>query len=99
MNETLTEGTAAAAGTDVPDLRERAMVRLRKRRELAANVLAYVMVNAFLVVIWAVTGAGYFWPVFPMAGWLIGLVFHGWDTFGSEPSEERIRREMERLGR
>src|SRR5438552_3785580 len=27
------------------------------------------MVNTFIVAIWAVTGAGFFWPVFPMVGW------------------------------
>lgn len=80
-------------------LREQAIVRLRKKREFAAHLLAYVMVNTLLVVVWAVSGAGFFWPIFPMMGWGIGLVFHAWDTYGGTPSEERIRREMERLER
>ncbi len=33
----------------------------------------YVAVNAGLVAIWASTGMGFPWPVFPAFGWLIGL--------------------------
>jgi 2TM domain len=81
-------------------LRERALERLKKKSEFRAHLLAYVLVNAFLVVIWAVTGADFFWPVFPIAGWGIGLAFHAWDTYGDrEPTEEQVRREMDRLER
>ena len=79
------------------DLRGRAVARISKKRDFRAHLLAYVTVNTFLVVIWAVVGGGFFWPIFPMVGWLIGLIFHAWDTFGGEPSEERIRREMDRI--
>jgi 2TM domain len=78
-------------------LRSRALVSLRKKHEFVAHVLAYVLVNSFLVAIWAVTGDGFFWPIFPMVGWAIGLVFHGWDTYSRPPSETRIREEMDRL--
>ncbi|WP_406047153.1 hypothetical protein [Kribbella sp. NBC_00889] len=39
-------------------LREQAVIELRKRRDLAGHVLAYLTVNTFLVVIWYLTGAG-----------------------------------------
>lgn len=57
------------------DLRRRAEKRLEDRSDLGAHVLAYVLVNGFLVVIWAMTGgpSGFFWPAFPMLGWGIGL--------------------------
>ena len=80
-------------------LRRMAVERLKKKREFGAHVLAYVLVNAFLVVIWAITtDDGFFWPLFPILGWGIGLAFHAWETL-SRPafSEERIRREMDRL--
>lgn len=41
------------AGNDV--LRDRAIKRLKKRRDFSAHLLVYVLVNAFLVVIWALT--------------------------------------------
>jgi hypothetical protein len=32
---------------------------------------------ALLVVIWALTGMGYFWPIWPAVGWGIGILSHG----------------------
>jgi len=81
------------------DLRALARARLVKRREFTAHLAAYVLVNMFVVAIWAVTGAGFFWPVFPILGWGIGVFFHGWDTFSEPLSEDSIDREVERLRR
>lgn len=41
---------------------------------LPADLRPYLAVNAMLVVIWAATGAGYFWPIWPILGWGIGLL-------------------------
>lgn len=79
------------------DLRERAVTSLRKKRDFASHLLLYLVVNAFLVAIWAMTGAGYFWPIWSIVGWGIGVFFHGWDVYARPPSEERIRKEMRRL--
>jgi uncharacterized membrane protein len=79
------------------NLRDEAIKRLKAKSEFKAHLLAYVLVNTFLVVIWAVTGADFFWPIFPLLGWGIGIMFHAWDVYGSSPSEEKIRREMDRL--
>jgi hypothetical protein len=55
-------------------------------------------VNSVIVGIWAATGSGFFWPVFPILGWGIGIVFHAWDVFTTQRiSEERIEREIDRL--
>ncbi len=85
--------------TQGDDLRALARSRLVKRREFTAHIAAYVFVNVFIVAIWAFTGAGFFWPVFPILGWGIGLFFHGWETYSEPLSEERIDREVERLRR
>ena len=37
------------------------------------QVLAFLLVNTMLLVIWAATGAGYFWPIWPLLGWGIPL--------------------------
>lgn len=92
MLEEPNERTSAEDG-----LRGRAVERLRKRSEFAAHALVYLLVNGFVLAIWAMTGAGFFWPVFPIAGWGIGLVMHAWDVYRRGPSEARIREEIERL--
>ncbi len=33
------------------------------------GLLAYIVVNSLLVALWAVTGAGYFWPAYVIAAW------------------------------
>jgi hypothetical protein len=81
------------------DLREQALARIKKKREFMGHLLAYVLVNGLLVGIWAATGAGFFWPVFPLLGWGIGLVFHALDVYREPPSEAEITREMNRLRR
>ena len=79
-------------------LRDRAIRRLKKRRDFFAHLLVYVMVNGFIVVIWALTSQGFFWPIFPMVGWGIGVVMNAWDVWrGDELDEDAIVREMNRL--
>ncbi|MGZ5351823.1 MAG: 2TM domain-containing protein [Actinomycetota bacterium] len=100
MDDRTEPGTGAApAPPDEAGLRALALERLKKKHEFYPHLLAYVLVNAFLVVIWAISSDdGFFWPVFPILGWGIGLAFHAWDTF-SRPSftEDKIRREIDRL--
>jgi hypothetical protein len=80
-------------------LRERAIKRLKKRRDLAGHLLVYVLVNSFIVLIWVMTNdGGFFWPVFPIVGWGIGVVMNAWDVYRSDEFDEsRIRREMAHL--
>jgi hypothetical protein len=64
-----------AALTD--DLPRAQLARRRdERRELAEHVRSYLAVMALLVAIWALTGADYFWPVWPALGWGIGVLSH-----------------------
>ena len=81
-------------------LREQAIRRLKKKRDFQGHLLVYVLVNAFIVAIWAVTGSGFFWPIFPIIGWGIGVVLNAWDVYrADELDEDRIGREMEMLRR
>ena len=44
------------------------------RHSWREQVAPYAMVMAMLVGIWAVTGMGYFWPIWPMMGWGIPVM-------------------------
>jgi vacuolar-type H+-ATPase subunit I/STV1 len=82
------------------ELRDLAKESLKKKSEFRAHLLAYLLINAFFVAIWAVTGSGFFWPAFLIGGWGIGLAFHAWDVYEERPpTDERIQREMDRLAR
>jgi hypothetical protein len=79
------------------DDRERVRRRLQARRDLGAHLVSYVVVNAFLVVIWALTGGGYFWPAWVLGAWGVGLVLHAWDVFVRRPvTEADIDNELRR---
>lgn len=85
---------------DPADERAAAIKRLSARRDFMAHIVAYVIINAGIVLIWFATGRGYFWPGWVLGAWGIGLVMHAWDTFGRRPiSEEDIQREMARTSR
>jgi hypothetical protein len=59
-----------------------------------------VLVNALLVVIWAVSKdpGDFFWPIFVIVGWGIGVAANAWDVYGSKPiTDDAIRREQDRL--
>src|SRR5581483_8047937 len=43
---------------------------------LRAHALAYGMLNVLLVVVWAATTRGYFWPEWPMLGFALSLGTH-----------------------
>jgi hypothetical protein len=88
-------------GTRESELRDRAVKRIKKRRDFYGHLLIYSLVNTFLVVIWALTNVhGFFWPVFPIVGWGIAVVMNAWDVYhNDELDEEQIRREIERMQR
>ena len=75
-----------------------AIDRITDKRDLRNHALIYCTVNVLLVVIWAATGAGYFWPIWVIGGWGIGLGAHAWRVYGEQPiSEADIIDEMQRL--
>ena len=82
------------------DRRQAAAKRLKDRRDFRSHLSVYLVVNVLLVAIWALSGAGYFWPIWAMLGWGVGLVFHWWDAYMHKPiTEEQIEREMDRVAR
>ncbi len=81
------------------ELRQEAVERLNERRGFLVHLGAYLIVNAALLVLWTLSGGGYYWPVWTAFGWGIGVAFHAWGVLvgHTEPSETRIKREMRRM--
>jgi hypothetical protein len=81
------------------ELRAEAIKAVKRKREFKNHVIAYIIVNAFLVVVWYFAGAGYFWPAWVMGGWGIGVAFNAWEVYGRTHgaiSEAEIQREIDR---
>ena len=82
------------------EIRKLATRRVRERRGFYAHLTAFILVNLMLVAIWYFTGAGYFWPMWVMLFWGIGLVFNAVSVFargdiGSERTA--IEKEIEKI--
>jgi hypothetical protein len=85
------------------DLRARAEARVKAREDFRIHLLVYVLVNAFLWLIWFASdgsvAGGLPWPAFASIGWGIGLVAHWWTVYGVDETrrEQEIEKEMRRL--
>ncbi|MEP1095893.1 MAG: 2TM domain-containing protein [Cyclobacteriaceae bacterium] len=70
-----------------------------KRVDFKHHFLIYVVVIAFLWAIWAATGSGYMWPVWPTGGWGIAIFFHyvgafnPFNLFSVEKEIEKLKKE------
>ncbi|MBB2946659.1 hypothetical protein FB565_006427 [Actinoplanes lutulentus] len=82
-------------------VRARAIRQLHLKRGLQIHALIYVMANIIQVVVWfAYTSEQFFWPLWSILGWGIGLVFHIWAVYsGASLDEDRIEREVNRINR
>ncbi len=78
------------------DHRQQAIRRIRAKREFRTHLTVYLAVNAVLVLIWFATGAGYFWPMWPMLGWGIAVAIHAFTVYmgTSQITEAQIEDEM-----
>jgi hypothetical protein len=84
-----------------PSLQEMAEKRVKSRIELLEHIGIYIVINGFLVVVWALSGAGYPWFLWVMAAWGLGLAFHilGY-ILGSRSDTSRhkmIEKEVEKI--
>jgi hypothetical protein len=81
---------------DRDEQRETALKRVKAKRDFRNHVAAYLIVNTMFVFIWALSGAGYFWPIWIIASWGVGLAFNAWAVYFEKPiTADKIRREME----
>lgn len=74
----------------------------KKRAAFKWSFSAYVFVNAFLLCVWFFTIGpdGYFWPIWSMLGWGIGILFQylaayqGNNIFTAEQEYERLKNQQ-----
>ena len=82
------------------ELRTQAVHRLKSRHAFWRTAFTFLVVAGLLVVVWLLSGMGYFWPAWAMLGMGIALAFAAVGTFGPHsvgPSESQINAEMDKL--
>ncbi|MCU0279374.1 MAG: 2TM domain-containing protein [Candidatus Nanopelagicales bacterium] len=80
--------------------RKAAVKRINDKRSFWRVLGVFVIVSALLTAIWAMSGAGYFWPMWAMFGMGIAAAFMAWGAYGpaqAPPSEAQIDAEMRKM--
>lgn len=62
---------------------QEAKKRVKETKDFYFHIIAYILVNAVLVVINLLTSPEYLWSIWPIIGWGIGLVIHAFSIFGN----------------
>ena len=78
--------------------REAAIKRIRDKEGFRIDLVSFLAVGTVFVLIWALTGAGYVWPIWPLGLWGVGLVIHAYVVYGTRPlTEDQIQKELKHL--
>jgi class 3 adenylate cyclase len=104
---TMSELDALIADLPSPPAPGRGRRRSALEGSVRIHLAIYVVVNVMLVGIWAASGGGYFWPVWPILGWGIGVGCHAAPLLakgtrrrrGDTAAPERARGRRPRPGR
>lgn len=75
----------------------------RRRAGFKRSFISYIVVNAFLIGVWYFSSGSnsYFWPIWPMLGWGIGIVmqyagaYHGHNMLTAEQEYERLKQKQQ----
>ena len=87
------------AGDDA-DRRKAAEKRIASQRAFVRYLGTWAIVSIILIGIWALSGRGYFWPIWAIGGMGIAALFMALGSYGPSsgpPSEERIQAEMKKM--
>jgi len=87
--------------TDDVELRRLAARRADMKLAFRSHLFAYVVVNAGLVAINLITSRDYFWAIWPIIGWGVGLAAHAVTVYmdGEGMRDRMIQQELEKLRR
>jgi hypothetical protein len=59
------------------------------RRAFYRALFAYVVINLFLIGVWAFSGGGAFWPIWVILVWGLGMAFYAFRVFGPQDGRSR----------
>jgi hypothetical protein len=82
------------------EIRKVATQRVQAKKGFYSHLTAYILVNLMLLAIWYFTGAGYFWPMWVLLFWGIGLIVNGITVFARRDmgwEKREIEKEMEKI--
>lgn len=88
--------------TETPNEKDPVLWKQAKKRvAFRRHLFSYIIINGFIWALWFFTGReeegnGFPWPVWPTAGWGIGLAFNFYDTYFGKRTGA-VEREYDKL--
>jgi hypothetical protein len=80
---------------------QKAKERVENKIGFFTHLAAFVIINLVLIGINLVTTSDYYWFIWPLIGWSVGLLFHGIAVFvfmgDSSLKERMIEKEMRKV--
>jgi 2TM domain len=58
-----------------------------RRKAFWAHFVSFLAVNLFLILLNLITSPSYFWAIFPVLGWGLGLFFHWWSVYQTKSQD------------
>lgn len=69
--------------------------QIQRWRDFGSHAFAYVTVNIVFIVLWAIRGNGFFWPMYPLLGWGLGLSAQHFNVvIRGQITDEDVRRRL-----
>jgi len=80
---------------------EEASRKVKEKKRFFSGLATYAAVNAVLVVIWALSGRGYPWFLWPLGIWGVFVIGDALRifVFGKGSDDEGIKKEVEKMKR
>ena len=63
------------------EVKKRQRFNAQRRGEFKSQLVYFIGVNGFLIVLNLLTSPGYFWAIFPLLGWGLSLFFSGMKAY------------------
>jgi hypothetical protein len=82
------------------ELRLQARKRLEARANFWRQIGIFAAISIVMIGIWALSGMGYFWPMWPIFALVIATIFMAINAFGPGKgyiSEDRVDEEVRRM--
>ncbi len=83
------------------EIYEEARRRVKKKRDFYNHLGIYVTVNIVLIIVWALSGRGPLWFLWPLGIWGVFVVWNFMEVFvlyrGAQSEKAVIEKEVERI--
>jgi hypothetical protein len=63
------------------EVKKEQMSNSQQRKDFKSHLFAFLAINSFLVLLNLVVSPGYFWAIYPILGWGLGLLLHGMKVY------------------